>query len=512
MTAEGMHPSDTLQTNKINAISGEGSLTARLQELASEMGQKGATLTEQRVLELGHRLRDGDTRVRIALCGLFSAGKSSLINALTQHSKLATGAVPTTAEVEDVLWEHGGASAILMDTPGIDSTDEAHQAATDAAMHLADIVLLVLDYAHVESEENLEFARQLTARRKQLLIVINQIDKHSDFELSFEDFSRRVTQSLMEEGILYDGIFYTSSRPSPYSQLDALREKLLLLASGGSDTVEKSVRETALGLVDEALDTLYAEKEWDSETALLECQGRTPLHMEEAREWLEELERASRLREEKQKQHLLDLESLEKQAEEGFLRSIDLGQIAPYGTTELGRKYVESLRPDFKVGWFGAEKKTAEEREKRLLAFLTDLQQTTRQNLVWPLQRELRSFLHTFDYATDESANDIDELSVDIRKELLVDAVHHGALGNGQYPYQYVKEVVGRVKAEVRRALQRTLDKWWNQAAVEAARAEENLTDEEVKQVEEQKALERWIEVRRERQALQDQWFSFIQG
>ena len=39
-----------------------------------------------------------------------------------------------------------------MDTPGVDSTDDAHRISTESALHLADIVFYVMDYNHVQSE------------------------------------------------------------------------------------------------------------------------------------------------------------------------------------------------------------------------------------------------------------------------------------------------------------------------------------------------------------------------
>ncbi len=50
--------------------------------------------------------------------------------------------------------------AALLDTPGIDSTDDAHQMSTESALHLADVVFYVMDYNHVQSEVNLAFTKK----------------------------------------------------------------------------------------------------------------------------------------------------------------------------------------------------------------------------------------------------------------------------------------------------------------------------------------------------------------
>ena len=128
-------------------------LVIPLANLHEEIQRAGQAELAQKIQDIQRRVEDGLTEVYVAFCGLFSAGKSSLINALTKTSQLATGAVPTTAEVAAVRYETPSGAVVLLDTPGVDSTDEAHQAATEAALHMSDVVFFVMDYQHVESEE-----------------------------------------------------------------------------------------------------------------------------------------------------------------------------------------------------------------------------------------------------------------------------------------------------------------------------------------------------------------------
>ena len=85
----------------------------------------------------------------------------------------------------------------IMDTPGIDSTDDAHRIATESALHLADLVFYVMDYNHVQSELNFLFTKELTEAGKEVYLVINQIDKHREEELSFLDFQKSVKSLLL---------------------------------------------------------------------------------------------------------------------------------------------------------------------------------------------------------------------------------------------------------------------------------------------------------------------------
>lgn len=146
----------------------------------------------------------------IAFCGHFSAGKSSLINSLCGKRVLPSSPVPTSANVVAIrngkpraliytspnvsadnkagtlevspeeletycknggvyssieVWDHIPLlqdDAVLLDTPGVDSTDRGHSLATHSALHLADVVFYVMDYNHVQSETNLSFAKSLS--------------------------------------------------------------------------------------------------------------------------------------------------------------------------------------------------------------------------------------------------------------------------------------------------------------------------------------------------------------
>lgn len=70
----------------------------------------------------------------------------------------------------------------------MDSTDDGHRLATHSALHMADIVFYVMDYNHVQSESNLMFAKSLSDWGKPLYLIVNQIDKHRDDELTLASY------------------------------------------------------------------------------------------------------------------------------------------------------------------------------------------------------------------------------------------------------------------------------------------------------------------------------------
>jgi predicted GTPase len=81
--------------------------------------------------------------VRILLAGQVSAGKSSLLNAMAQEVRAATGPVPTTARAAEYLLDQDGRPAVvLLDMPGLDASTTASEALLRQADR-ADLVLWV---------------------------------------------------------------------------------------------------------------------------------------------------------------------------------------------------------------------------------------------------------------------------------------------------------------------------------------------------------------------------------
>lgn len=205
---------------------------------------------EQKVKQLARKWQEKE--FSIGFCGHFSAGKSSMINALIGENLLPSSPIPTSAnlvkiksgkdyakvyfkqgkprlypapydfetvksyakngdEIQSIEISHSKTfipeDTVIMDTPGIDSTDDAHRIATESALHLADIIFYVMDYNHVQSELNFLFTKALSDAGKEIYLVINQIDKHREEELSFTTFKESVQKAFASWGVEPAGIF-----------------------------------------------------------------------------------------------------------------------------------------------------------------------------------------------------------------------------------------------------------------------------------------------------------------
>ncbi|GAJ98783.1 endonuclease III [Geomicrobium sp. JCM 19055] len=249
---------DICREGKKTRAGGTTMMTAELHKL-DELKQS-LPFGEQeswRLQQLENKLK-GEDVFSVAICGHFSAGKSTLINQLLGANLLPSSPVPTTANIMTIQggeetairaiknngqeeqfqghipWEKlqqlaldgDGVKEIVLtlplpflkrkvtlaDTPGMDSTDPTHGRYTANQLLTTDAIIYVTDYNHVRSQTNLQFLKQLQRENKPFVIVVNQIDKHNDDELSFSIFKHGLLDMLQRYGIKPVKVFTTSAR------------------------------------------------------------------------------------------------------------------------------------------------------------------------------------------------------------------------------------------------------------------------------------------------------------
>ena len=154
-----------------------------------------------------------------------------------------------------------------MDTPGIDSTDDAHRVSTESALHLADVVFYVMDYNHVQSEVNFLFTKELVEANKPTYLIINMIDKHDENELSFESFQRSVTEAFANWNVFPSGVFYTSVRDleNQANQIETVRQFIYDMAENGEESGTDTIMQSAKVLIDKHL--TWLEEQFEEEHA-----------------------------------------------------------------------------------------------------------------------------------------------------------------------------------------------------------------------------------------------------
>ncbi len=131
----------------------------------------------------------------LVVVGEFNAGKSALINALLGCAVLAEGVTPTTSKIHHIGWgqelsrEPMGAvgeritapvetlrQLTIVDTPGTNALDRAHEALTTDYVPRADLVLFVTSSDRPLSESERVFLEAIRQWGKKVAMVVNKID------------------------------------------------------------------------------------------------------------------------------------------------------------------------------------------------------------------------------------------------------------------------------------------------------------------------------------------------
>lgn len=471
-----------------------GNLT---QEWIEQLGNLQHALTDLSMEELAGKVeglseKSRSGKLHIAFCGHFSAGKSTLINRLCGVSLLPSSPIPTSAnivhitsgETEEAILrfrdgsekrvrleeaaDHAkngeevrevelrapipwlGDRGVLLDTPGVDSTDEAHRESTESALHLADVVVFVMDYNHVLSEMNMNFAKQLTEMGKPLILVVNQIDKHREAEVSFETFRQGVDDTFRSWNAVPAACFYTSMRvPNhPLNEAPLLSAWLEELVQAGTAYAAKGIASAAVEIANEA-HRLLRERNEPLREQLFQ---RASLEEEGALERYEAL-RTELNRRKNVRKTLAD--KLRSEAE----AIADNANITPAATRDLVYSFLESRQPGFRSGFLFASKKTEEEKKRRLEALCHDFKEHVTANILRHVRSAVKqaAFALELDERTADAASEA--VDVEVTEEWLLSKVRAGVPVSGEYTLNYSREIAAEVRQAVKRSVQAAADR-----------------------------------------------------
>ncbi|ULG73330.1 dynamin family protein [Macrococcus brunensis] len=375
-----------------------------LYKLKKEVEKSNHTVLVEQINEVIRKVYE-DKKVA-SFIGHFSSGKSSLINYLLEEDILPSSPVPTTsnsaqitiseqeeiivnlenqeyayarnyAEVKKINTENQRIESVeikhihsklplgltLQDTPGIDATFSNHEANTMKYLLTSDVIVYTVEYNHVESEKNFKEMKRLNSLGMPLVFVVNQIDKHNEEEVKFNDFKAAILQNLATWDIQIEKIFFTSIYEHELNEVAQLKDLLF-----NSDLIENSRRQffdrITSYITGEQLRYLEDEK-----AGILDTLGFDQSELEANRNSIQE---SQALSEEQQ------LFKTSESAETYFLSSIRTilknAYIVPFEIREEIKRLLEVYSPDFKVGGlFGKEKKRQELRAQQMTEVLEAL-------------------------------------------------------------------------------------------------------------------------------------------
>ena len=458
-----------------------------LEELKSQLSFWGDLKATDTIDDLLHK--EQSSELTIAWCGHFSAGKSSLINALCGMKVLPSGPVPTSANVVTIrngearaliysqdgvkvpmevttdelneyctnggayssveVWEEIpflGSYGVLMDTPGVDSTDDGHKKATHSALHLADVVLYVMDYNHVQSENNLIFAKSLSDWGKPLYLIVNQIDKHREQELSFQSYRDEVVSAFDRWQVHYEGLIFSSLKEAdhPYNQYETLKELITGLIGKKKELVQYSVSCSANHIADDHVLQYVASLAEEKEQLLEELGGIEQLSkMEDERLSLVQLQ-----------DQLRGLTQQERETLRQDINTIlDNANLMPAEMRELAHDFVESRKPGFKKGLWLAGSKTRIEQEQRQAIFLQKLQEQVSSQVEWHVRQLVATWADKHNLWSDEWQTKLDLFIPAIDEEVIYKTLQIDAILSGEYVLNYCRSVAEQIKVQYRRSI-----------------------------------------------------------
>ncbi|MCJ8014300.1 dynamin family protein [Paenibacillus sp. KQZ6P-2] len=474
----------------------------------------------------------------IAFCGHFSAGKSSLINSLCGKKVLPSSPVPTSANVVSIrngqphaliypaaasessgqivkpqkvsldelytyctnggayssveVWDHIpllGGRGVLMDTPGVDSTDDSHQKATHSALHLADTVLYVMDYNHVQSENNLAFAKSLSDWGKPLYLVVNQIDKHRERELSFERYRTEVEAAFKRWQVNYESLLFTTLKEPehPYNQWKQIQELIAQLIEKREPILNYSLDCSARHIVEQHVKE-YADSLEDTKQQFLEEMGgeeqASKLEIEIAG-YRKELERLKELPQSER-------ESIRKQVDS----LLDNANITPAELRETARLFLESRKSGFKVGLLFTGSKTEQEKHERLRKFVNELREQVASQVEWHLLELLKRWGKSL--WTEERQQRFQASMPDLGEGMLESSVKPDAVVSGEYVLNYCRMLSADIKGLYRRAAMNAAEDMLADADTSAKQEQQRVIAALNALLEQSAAMSRYMQLERD--------------
>ncbi len=428
---------------------------------------------KHKVIELYEKWRKKE--VTIGFTGHFSAGKSSMINALLNETILPSSPIPTSANIveirsgeENVIYQmYDGTyteddevneeriqqlskngevvesvhiykpnafikdQITLMDTPGIDSSDDAEFDRTLSKVHLIDLFVYVMDYNHVLSEVNFRFLKELERRGIPYFVVINQIDKHQEEELLFDSYKQRLRVSYGEWDLSPDEIFYTSLKNYDLllNQFDSFKQSLVKQMDALPNRLSQKIKRE-LSLIIE---------EWKSEAT-----GNTGQ---------EELLNRLQLIEEQKRRLVETMDGYEQTLRDELNNVLANAYLMTFDTRELAKSFLESQQQNFKVGGLFSKKKTEAAKKERIEQFLNKLNERIQSEMVWAIRAHLEEVIHDLSSEKD-LMQQIQRYSFTADEQLIQSEVNPSAQVTGDYVLLYTKALQQEIQRQMMRTVQ----------------------------------------------------------
>nr|GGG77721.1 GTPase [Virgibacillus oceani] len=457
--------------------------------LYQEILANGDTKNAAKLLDLYEKMKNDEFVVSFA--GHFSAGKSSMINSLVGEDILPESPIPTSANVVKINSGRGTARiyfhhdapmeykepydfnmikeyckdkdtiskielstskkilpehTALFDTPGIDAADDADRLITEGSLHVVDVLFYVMDYNHVQSEVNLQFLNSLAQKGIPFFVIINQIDKHNEAEISFARFEESIKQTFDQWNIHPEMIYFSSlvKENASHNQFPQIKQTLHNLMTTDRDlyySITSSVRQVVndhIQLLSNECNEKIAEYEG--------INGNQEQIFDRIAMYEEKIAALENCVNQFKKDFHSELQSTLKNA-----------YIMPYEIRDKAQSFLESQQSDFKIGLIGSKKKTEDAKEKRLDDFLSSLLEKVEAFIQWKLRDKFVSLLKRYSINQTELHQLSQQFRIEYNAEDVLSSIKSGAKVTGDYVLNYTNEISSNIKTKYKQEAVRLL-------------------------------------------------------
>ncbi len=231
----------------------------RVIEIAESLEQKSIA---ERLRAIEERAQNPSAQLILPLIGEFSAGKTSLINALTDSKVLEIASLPTTATLYQIIFGAPENKAvalsaegeevelqldalkndelkkyptvtlfdtstkvpkdiIFVDTPGLSSPDPKHREVLTSILPQVDAILLTVDANQAVTRSLIDFVKSMRLAEKPIYLILNKIDTKSSSEL--QDLKRGIARDV---DLPIDSLVCASAYTENISELQQLLTKI----------------------------------------------------------------------------------------------------------------------------------------------------------------------------------------------------------------------------------------------------------------------------------------------
>ena len=231
----------------------------RIIEIAESLEQKSIA---ERLRAIDERTQNPSAQLILPLIGEFSAGKTSLINALTDSKVLEIASRPTTATLYQIIFGSTENKAvaltaegesvelqldsmkneellkyptvnlfdtstkvpkdiIFVDTPGLSSPDPKHREVLISILPRVDAILLTVDANQPITRSLLAFVKEMRLAEKPIYLILNKTDTKSTGEL--QDLKAGIARDI---DLPIDSVVCTSASTGGVSELQQLLTKI----------------------------------------------------------------------------------------------------------------------------------------------------------------------------------------------------------------------------------------------------------------------------------------------